>query len=125
MKNAKDTELEGASYALASKGRNDPDYDKTLEEYARNAKVLQRNVTSVQVIGGYDPHIKVRADRKRIRETAAAIADLADAPLADASTKAPNGYRQPPRHTYYREDRRVTEDDLERRSRLRKARGWE
>lgn len=104
-----DEELSGASYSKAAEGRNDPNYDKEIEETLQNKRTLEAQVVSVQVIDGYDPHVRVRAGRNvaRARDVARAISDLSDAPLIDETRfRAPNGRQQPPRHTYYKDDQK-------------------
>ncbi|MGE0699095.1 MAG: hypothetical protein AB7O57_08370 [Hyphomicrobiaceae bacterium] len=99
-----------------------------IGQYVREVRTVQRNVTSVQIIDGYDPHVKVRVkDRKQLHAVGDALGEIADAPVATTGVHAPNGYRQPPAHTFYRDDRADDAADerptAEQRRRLRAARG--
>ena len=101
-------ELEAAAWAKAHEGKNDPNYREELAAKARDLRTVEATVASVQIVGGSDPQIRVRCGRRPIGavvKTAMAIGRLADAPVINAEAfRAPNGYRQPPRHTFYRDD---------------------
>lgn len=103
-----DEELAGAAYAKAAEGRNDPNYHAEVAAKARDLRTIEATVASVQIVGGSDPQIRVRCGRRpmgAVVKTAMAIGRLADAPVINAEAfRAPNGYRQPPRHTFYRDD---------------------
>lgn len=110
-----DHELEAASWRQASMGRNDPLADAETETVARIVRGVASRVVGVHVVEGRDPHIEVRTNQPRNRSeltlTAQAMGHLFEAPVIrraapDAIDAGDVSYRQLPRHSFYKDDRR-------------------
>lgn len=104
--------LEAAAYQ-GTLSRNDPDYHEDLETMAIVVSDVASKVASVNIVEGCDPHIEVRTNSPRNRpeliQTAQRMGQLFEAPVMRRATQeAPDGpsYRQPPKHTFYKDDRR-------------------
>lgn len=114
MSKITDEELAGAAYAQAGLARNDPDYGRSVQEIATDARKIANNVSTITVVTGRDPHVQVRTAKKDngvTRETAQAMGRLFEAPVFMNATpqvgdSGPITQRQPAKHTFYRDDRR-------------------
>ncbi len=107
--------LEAVGHASAM-SRNDPAYVSDLEELKRDVDGIANEVARVTLVespGG--AHIDVGLARPRhrpsARQTAFALGRVLEAPVTVETAQRPGdvhadaSYRQPPRHTHYKDDR--------------------
>lgn len=105
--------LLGRGEKPAEPARPNVDYAKEVEEFVQMQRQLTADISTVQLIGGSDPRIVIRPTKeggmRAARRIANNLTDIADANLIDSAVgdEPPNGFRQPPRHTHYKDDRKA------------------